>query len=140
MSDRKFASITGDLLARKGEAGPSSDRFAATQRWMPEPPPMPREMGIGGVSEAPVSAPVLVRPAAQPQPIAAPGHSDPTVKIAFKLTEAQHFRMRVAAAQLQVSRQSLMSAALDHYLSTVCAAGLPECKCLGSGTGCACAS
>jgi len=147
MSDRKFASITGDLLARKGEAGPSADRFAAAQRWKPEPPPMPREMGTGGVSvapavpEAPVSAPVLVRPSVQPQPqsIAAPDHSEPTVKIALKLSEAQHFRMRVAAAQLQVSRQSLMSAALDHYLSTVCAAGLPECKCLGSGKGCACA-
>ena len=139
MSDRKFASITGDLLTRKGEAGPSSDRFAVAQRWKPEPPSMPREMGTGGVADAPVSAPVLVRPAVQPQPIAARDHSEPSVKVALKLTEAQHFRMRVAAAQLQVSRQSLMSAALDHYLSTVCAAGLPECKCLGSGEGCACA-
>ena len=135
MSDRKFASITGDLLARKGEAGPSADRFAAAQRWAPEPPPMPREMGTGGAS----AAPVLVRPAVPVQPIAAPDPSEPSVKIALKLSEAQHFRMRVAAAQLQVSRQSLMSAALDHYLSTVCAAGLPECKCLGSGKGCACA-
>lgn len=135
MSDRKFASITGDLLARKGEAGPSSDRFAAAQRWAPEPPPMPREMGTGSASPAPV----LVRPAVPVQPIVAPDPSEPSVKIALKLSEAQHFRMRVAAAQLQVSRQSLMSAALDHYLSTVCAAGLPECKCLGSGKGCACA-
>ena len=136
MSDRKFASITGDFLVRKGEAGPSSDRFAASQRWAPEPPPMPREMGTGSAS----SAPVLVRPAVPVQPIAATDQSEPSVKIALKLSEAQHFRMRVAAAQLQVSRQSLMSAALDHYLSTVCAAGLPECKCLGSGKGCACAS
>ena len=142
MSDRKFASITGDFLVRKGEAGPSSDRFAAAQRWAPEPPPMPREVGTGSASSAPAipSAPVLVRPSVPPQPVAAPDPSEPSVKIALKLSEAQHFRMRVAAAQLQVSRQSLMSAALDHYLSTVCAAGLPECKCLGSGKGCACAS
>ena len=122
MSDRKFATITGDLLARKGEAGPSADRFAAAQRWKPEPPPMP-------------SAPCASAPVVGP----APDGSEPTVKIALKLSEAQHFRMRVAAAQLQVTRQALMSAALDHYLATVCAAGLPECKCLGPGKGCACA-
>lgn len=133
MSDRKFASITGDLLSRKGEAGPSADRFAAAQRWKPEPPPMP------SAPRAMASTPMLVRPPVTPQAVAAPDKIEPMVKMALKLSEAQHFRMRVAAAQLQVTRQSLMSAALDHYLATVCAAGLPECKCLGSGKGWACA-
>lgn len=145
MSDRKFATITGDLLARKGEAGPSADRFAAVQRWRPEPLPMP-SAPCAVAPDVASPAPMLVRSSsAMPKPVVAPAPegTGPTVKIALKLSEAQHFRMRVAAAQLQVTRQALMSAALDHYLATVCAAGLPECKCLGSGSGsgkgCACA-
>ena len=86
-------------------------------------------------------SPATRRTSVAPRPVAAECHKSDQqmVKIALRLSEAQHFRMRVAAAQLQVTRQSLMSAALDHYLATVCAASLPECKCLGSGKGCNCA-
>lgn len=117
MSDRKFASITGSLLARKGEAGPSAERAALARPW-----------------SVPSAAPQV-----QPVPAAiAPTAADPaaSVKVALRLTSAQHFRLRVAAAQLQVTRQSLMAAALDHYLATVCAAGVPQCQCLRSGGVC----
>ena len=148
MSQPKFASITGSLLARKGEAGPSADRRALLERWhpqsaptevaLPPPPPMPKP-------------PVVPRPEAPPmQAVAAPkvpaavapsaSSSGASVKIALRISEAQHFRMRVAAAQLQVSRASLMSAALDHYLATVCAAGVPECRCLKASKACGCIS
>ena len=70
--------------------------------------------------------------AVSPAPVAA-SVAEASVKIALRLTEGQHFRMRVAAAQLQVTRQALMSAALDHYLKTVCAAGVPQCRCLAAG-------
>tara|TARA_R110000868_G_scaffold350521_1_gene611772 strand:- start:1380 stop:1763 length:384 start_codon:yes stop_codon:yes gene_type:complete len=112
MSTTKFASVTGSLLARKGEAGPSADRQALEERWRPRDAAM----------SAPVRAPVVV----SSESVAA----EASLKVALRLTEAQHFRLRVAAAQLQVSRQSLMSAALDHYLATVCAAAVPSCRCL----------
>ncbi|MDO8423329.1 MAG: hypothetical protein Q7S99_14330 [Parvibaculum sp.] len=125
MSAAKFASITGSLLARKGEAGPSADRQALEERWRPHDVTMPE------VRHAPVVVPA--------QSVAA----EPSLKVAMRLSEAQHFRLRVAAAQLQVSRQALMSAALDHYLSTVCAAGVPSCRCLrasgpANAKGCGC--
>jgi len=113
MSQTKFASVTGALLSRKGEAGPSADRQSLNERWVPAP------------QVKPVQVAMPVAPA--PAPVSADG---PSVKIALRLSEGQHFRMRVAAAQLQVTRQALMSAALDHYLKTVCAAGVPQCRCL----------
>lgn len=118
MSGPRFASVTGLLLARKGEAGPSSDRLADSARWQKPSPP-----------------PALVVKAATPV-----NDAKLDVKIALRLTDAQHFRMRVAAAQMQVTRQALLSAALDHYLATVCAASVPGCHCLTSGQGCGCAS
>lgn len=141
MSQPKFASVTGSLLARKGEAGPSADRRAVLERWhpqstptevaLPPPPPMPKP-------------PVTPRPEAPPmQAVVASSASAPSgggVKIALRISEAQHFRMRVAAAQLQVSRAALISAALDHYLANVCAAGVPECRCLNASKACGCIS
>jgi len=134
MSARKFATITGDLLSRKGEAGPSADRFSVAQQWSLEPPPMPDTQNS---STAPATTLVHAIPASQS--VVVSDKAAPTTRIAVRVSDRLHFRMRVAAAQLQMSRQSLISAALEHYLSTVCAAGLPECKCLSSGSGCACA-
>ena len=128
MSTAKFASVTGSLLSRKGEAGPSTDRQALTERWQP-----PREVCLPEARHAPAAIP------------AASVAAEASLKVAMRLSEGQHFRLRVAAAQLQMSRQALMSAALDHYLATVCAAGVPSCRCLRTSSsrnekGCGCTS
>ncbi|MGV8998583.1 MAG: hypothetical protein ACOH12_16705 [Parvibaculaceae bacterium] len=120
MSQTKFASVTSALLSRKGEAGPSADRHSLSERWQMPPNVKPVEVAMPMPAAAVVAAPVVA-------PVAV---SEASVKIALRLTEGQHFRMRVAAAQLQVTRQALVSAALDHYLKTVCAAGVPQCRCL----------
>lgn len=117
MSERKFASITGSLLARKGQAGPSADGETLVHRWQPQ-----RETSVAPPPPMPVASVVP--------------DADISVKVAMRLSQAQHFRLRVAAAQLQVTRQSLMAAALDHYLATVCAVGLPDCRCLRSAKAC----
>jgi hypothetical protein len=130
MSAAKFASITGALLARKGEAGPSADGRAGAGRWLAQP-------DAATAVTLPPSAPKPKAPA--PQASFVPDAAA-SVKIALRLSEAQHFRMRVAAAQMQVTRQALLSAALDHYLATVCAAETPGCHCLTSGQGCGCGS
>lgn len=120
MSHPKFAAVTSGLLSRKGEAGPSEDHRSFDERWQKVSPAPPVEVSM---PSAPAPLPVVSAPLAEP-----------SVKIALRLTEAQHFRMRVAAAQLQVTRQALMSAALDHYLKTVCAAGVPQCRCLSGAS------
>lgn len=138
MSNRKFAAITGSLLARKGEALPSAERsFVQPDIWRRPVAAQLPEM------RAPVRQPEMVREMPVPQePVAfdvAAGAGEATHRIAFRLTEAQHFRMRVAAAQMQVTRQAFLSAALDHYLATVCSAATPGCNCIGSQSGCGCA-
>ncbi|MDO8288785.1 MAG: hypothetical protein Q7T44_06155 [Parvibaculum sp.] len=119
MSQPKFSAVTSDLLSRKGEAVPSAARQSFDERWQKVTPAPPVQLAM----------PTAPAPVVASAPVA-----EPSVKIALRLTEAQHFRMRVAAAQLQVTRQALMSAALDHYLKTVCAAGVPQCRCLSGAS------
>lgn len=128
MSNRKFAAMTGSLLARKGEASPSSEPYFVVPSIMRE---VTRDVARD-VRQAPVEMP--------PQMEAAPARSaEASHKIAMRLSEAQHLRLRVAAAQMQVTRQTLLAAALDHYLATVCASGRPDCACLRGEGGCGCA-
>jgi hypothetical protein len=129
MSHRKFAAMTGSLLARKGEACPSAEpQFVMPDIWRRPVEPPAAASGPAPEIEREPDAP----PSFAAKPVQAPH------KIAMRLTEAQHLRLRVAAAQLQVTRQALLAAALDHYLTTVCASGRPGCACLRSGGGCGC--
>jgi hypothetical protein len=128
MSSRKFAAMTGSLLARKGEASPSSEPYFVV-------PPVMREVAREVVREVP-QAPVETPPPAEAVPARS---AEAPHKIAMRLSEAQHLRLRVAAAQMQVTRQALLAAALDHYLTSVCASGRPDCACLRGEGGCGCA-
>jgi len=88
------ASLDQHLMARKGTAAPAGGRRHDAAK--PEAataltaPPAPR-----------------VRKAAPP------------VRLTLRLERAQHRRLRVAAACHGVSMQTLMNAALDHYLAGV---------------------
>lgn len=111
MSTRKFASITGSLLARKGEAGPSPAARALTPRDLtpdaggraiPLPPPSVRDR----------------EPAAGPH------------RLTFRLDDERHRRLSIASARLQLPAQHLLAAALDRYLAELCASELKDCACL----------
>src|SRR5690606_33177177 len=99
MSQRKFASITGSLLVRKGDAGPSP----APQRTAP------RDTLANGWAEPQPTAPLA------PQP------HDMGAGLAHRLTlrvDADRFRrLSIAAAQLQTPMQHLLMAALDSHLA-----------------------
>lgn len=103
MSTRKFASITGSLLARKGEAGPSP-----AARAIP-----PRDL----------SPDAWIGPSDLPHP-AAPH------RLTFRLDDERHRRLAIASARLQLPARHLLAAALDRYLADLCESELKDCACL----------
>lgn len=111
MSTRKFASITGSLLARKGEAGPSPATPASA----------PRDL----TPDAWIDMPRLPVPAAPDSTLAAAPH-----RLTFRLDDERHRRLSIASARLQLPAQHLLAAALDRYLSDLCENELKDCACL----------
>jgi hypothetical protein len=56
---------------------------------------------------------------------------DGRVRVALRLDEPRHRRLRLAAAQLRKSAQGVIQAAIDHYLERIVANSLAEpCPCL----------
>lgn len=111
MSSRKFASITGSLLARKGEAGPSPAMRTMT----------PRDLSPDGGDRALRLPPPSVR-----ERDAAMGPH----RLTFRLDDERHRRLSIASARLQTPAQHLLAAALDRYLADLCENELKDCACL----------
>lgn len=116
MSNRKFASITGSLLARKGEAGPSPAtlRSAASTDELRAFSP---ETWIG--------MPDRPAPALHGHDAGAAPH-----RLTLRLDDDRHRRLCIASARLQTSVQHLVAAALDRYLAALCEDELADCSCL----------
>lgn len=111
MSNRKFASITGSLLTRKGEAGPSPATPASA----------PRDL----TPDAWIDMPRLPVPATPDRTLAAAPH-----RLTFRLDGERHRRLSIAAARLQLPMQHLLATALDRYLAALCESELKDCACL----------
>ncbi len=111
MSSRKFASITGSLLARKGEAGPSP----AARTFEPH-----RPSPDAGDRTLPLPSPTVRDrdPAAGPH------------RLTFRLDDERHRRLSIASARLQLPARHLLAAALDRYLAELCESELKDCACL----------
>jgi hypothetical protein len=110
------ASLTGQLLARKGEARPSIVHGREPRPARSAPPPEPARC-------VPAAAP-------QPAPAADPGPGAPDrrARLTLRLDPNRHRRLRLAAVHTERSLQQLMTAALDAYL-----AGLDlDCACVRS--------
>ncbi|WP_147274928.1 hypothetical protein [Ferruginivarius sediminum] len=90
------ASLSGQLLARKGTARPS----AAVPR------------GAGVETSLPSRAPLRVAPPQEP-----PAAGGERARISLRLDPERHRRLRLAAAHLDCSLQDLLIAALDEHLS-----------------------
>jgi hypothetical protein len=70
------------------------------------------------------------RPAPWPQRRAL--RMDGRLRVALRLDEPRHRRLRLAAAQFHKTAQAVMLAALDHYLDRIVPSVLEErCECLG---------
>jgi predicted transcriptional regulator len=128
MSSAKFASITGSLLARKGEAQPwhatgSPDREGekATLPWRSAPPAMS-------------SPPPVPPPLAMPQPVAAATPPlPPPVKersCSVRMSPHDYERLGILAVKTGVSRQQLLKDSLAQFLDGK--AKDYGCACLGA--------
>jgi len=62
------------------------------------------------------------------------GHHGP-YRFSFRIPPDQHRRLRVAAAQKNISLQQALTEALENYLDGLCACSLKECNCLAPQNG-----
>jgi hypothetical protein len=117
----KFASITADLLARKGTAMPSAIAAKSAIDWT-----------------APVEYFAPITPAHQPVSHHEAPHRDETHhlrKIQIGLPDHDHERLRILSARKETSRQQVVRDALCAYFEAHAQAYKGECRCLsGAGT------
>ena len=112
MSRPRFAAITADLLARKGEARPWGDGGNAGAGWENVAPRMPRPMPLSEAPPAPPSAHL-------------PGDWR---KCSVRITHHDYERLGLLAVKRGTTRHHLLQEAVDAMLS-----GLPY-----QSSGCAC--
>lgn len=149
---RKFASITGNLLMRKGEAGPSSGmqlRDPLPQHAIRQQEQRPQE---GRYERAPQPAPAQVVASSRPSPIvakpeapkvtsskSAPSSSASAAarhRIALRLNDDQFRRLGIAAARTHLTAQEFLTNALDAYVAALSETELAGCRCLDVGGSC----
>lgn len=117
------ARLTGDLLARKGQAFPTGGFAAAALGLVPPlPAPQARPRPCGADPSSSIEQ-------ARSWPPAGPG--DPKAKgervaLTLRLDPARHTRLRIFAARRRSTSQDLLIEALDAYLQ---ACG-PDCACM----------
>lgn len=129
MSSPKFASMTAELLARKGAAAPSlfspvHSEFTTQSDAAPMPfAPTPRE-------------PVRAATQAEPVPLPAADNADRPRRIMIMITHDELERLGIAAIKKGVSRHDIVRGALDSYFRKL-AAELPQtCSCMANGNCC----
>jgi hypothetical protein len=154
----KFASLHAGLLARKGQASPVFVNPAVTYIDDPRPmmdadddddaqrrdvasadglPLMAEKVGGDEVSNGQLTPmlnggrPMAVRPPRRPR-LSTDEDTHGPYRFSFRMPSDQHRRLRVAAAQKNVSLQQALSDALDNYLDGLCACSLKDCTCLAA--------
>jgi hypothetical protein len=108
----RFAPITAALLARKGNAAPSS-----MTGFIPAAPP-PRQASPSAAVEAK----------------AHPEHAAHPKKLFVPLSHAEHERLAIAAAKTGLTRHQLIRDALDLYFEQLSRDLGQECRCVGGTT------
>jgi hypothetical protein len=122
------ARLTGELLARKGEALPTGGfAYAKLDLVPPQPSAAGLEQQRCGTSLAREALlPDLRRPAPRHEPGRRPEHDDERVALTVRLDRARYTRLKILAARRARSGQELLLTALDAYLEA-CAT---DCACL----------
>jgi hypothetical protein len=129
VSRSRFASITADLLVRKGEAKP----------WQPisnELPPIviPQPAAARTMHEPAVRAPIAITPNQdfdeqhdQPRKMCGPAR-----RCAIRLTECEYQRLGIIAVKQDVTRQHILRDAVDAYLASAERDLGRSCACLSA--------
>lgn len=129
MSRARYASITADLLARKGDARPWQPPIpqdASDEMMDPEPPPFvgPREH---------------VMPEMPHEMVHELGEHESVRRCSLRLSECEYQRLGIVAVKKDTTRQQILRQAVEHYLTVVESEYGRACGCL-SGQGCGASS
>ncbi len=117
MNNAKFASITSDLVVRKGEARPWPQRDA---------PVRTPQVIAASDEEDPLEAD-------EPHPQAVTAQ-DGTRRCTLRLTPCEYERLGIVAVKRNTSRQQILRLAIEEYLSAVERQYGRACGCLGGRT------
>ena len=107
MRSARVASLTGALLVSKGAA--SAKQFMRPQDLRYEAPEEPA-IGVGVVE----TLPMVQKPRRERR-----ARVDGQARLSLRMSAVRHLRLRLAAAHLNRSGHSLVTAAVDHYLDNV---------------------
>jgi hypothetical protein len=117
VNNAKFASITSELVVRKGEARPWPQRDA---------PVRSPQMIATSDEEDPLEAD-------DPHPQAAAAQ-DGTRRCTLRLTPCEYERLGIVAVKRNTSRQQILRLAIEEYLTAVEREYGRDCGCLGGRT------
>jgi len=143
----KLASIHAGLVARKGEAMPalSNPGFSYVDSPRPVHETTARAQPRTAIAEPaghrspshdnmapalPISRTDTTSLKRKPARKDVEGEHPGPYKLTFRMTKDQRRRLRIAAAQRDLSLQQLLSEALDNHLDGLCACSLEACNCL----------
>lgn len=138
MSYAKFAPITANLLARKGEAAPSF----GTKRpvpWTSELPALREPVRdippsfVTGTEFSHVESASLPHEIATPKPTAT---SEKPRRVVVSMSPCEFERLGIAAVKKGVSRHDLVRDTVNTYLARL-AVEINRCACLNDGSQCA---
>ncbi len=89
---------------------------------------------VASLSDALLVVKGAARPSATKRKVRRGSFDDGRVRVALRLDEPRHHRLRLAAAHLHKSAAAVLLAALDHYLDRIVPNALEEsCACLEQG-------
>ena len=128
------ARLTGELLARKGQALPTGGFAHAKLDLVPPQPSSARleQQRSGTPLTREALLPDLRRPAPRHEPSRRPEHAeDERVALTLRLDRARYTRLKILAARRARSGHEVLLTALDAYLDA-CAA---DCACLRRDVG-----
>lgn len=114
VNNAKFASITPDLVVRKGEARPWPQYESAVR----SPPLAIRD------DEDPLEADIV----SEPQAAAA---QDGIRRCTLRLTPCEYERLGIVAVKRNTSRQQILRLAVEEYLAAIETEYGRDCGCLG---------
>jgi hypothetical protein len=159
MSGGKFASLTANLLVRKGDARPSTILpLAAYPRFVHREPdetrhepddadaPLavvltmnsaPDDVSVPEEASTPESRPRRGRSVSPPPPPGPPGEpGDKPRRLVVILTPMEHETLGLVAVKKSLTRHQLLRNAVDEYLALLVEEFDGDCRCIQ--TGCAC--
>lgn len=132
-SQHASAALTGALLANKGAAVPSGTVSSFLDEYTSPKAAASLRPGREAQTTKPtngVTAPKAAPTASRSQKHSVPPETGARAKLSVRLDQTRHLKLKLAAAHLRRSSQTIMLEALDAYLTQVTPSIGGDCACL----------